>query len=57
MGINPDLKVRLDIAYDDCEDESDAYMFQRLQDEVETFDETINDDASYCIVWEYLEGD
>ncbi len=53
--IEEELKVRLDIAYEDCEDKSDAYMMQRLQDEVELFDDSVSNDKAYGLIWDYFE--
>jgi len=54
--IDPELKIVLDIAYEDCDGKSDAYMMQRLLDEVEMFDDSIQEDEAYSIVFDYLRG-
>ena len=52
--IDQELKTRLDIAYEDCDGKSDAYMMQRLLDEVEMFDDSIQEEEAYSIVFDYL---
>ena len=56
MKMPEELKDRLEDTYTDCAEESDAFLMQRLQDEVELFDETISDDDAYLLVWDFLEG-
>jgi hypothetical protein len=56
MKIPEELNDRLEYIYAECAEKSDAFLIQRLQDEIKLFDETITDDDAHLLVWVFIEG-
>lgn len=51
-----ELLALMKVTYDDCDDESDAMLFQRLEDTVVEFTGEENMDKVNVLVWEFLKG-